>query len=295
MNDGILLLNKPIGITSHDAVNKMRRLFGTRSVGHTGTLDPMASGLLTVLIGNATKASEYAMQHDKKYRAGLRLGITTDTEDTSGTVLSESDDIPSEDAVISAAKSFVGDILQTPPMYSALKVGGKKLCDLAREGVTVEREPREIHIYSIAVARIDDRNYTLDVSCSKGTYIRTLCADIGSALGCGGTMSSLVRTESGGFSLNDAVTSEQLEAMDIAQRQARLLPVESLFATLPCVRLSDFYANLARNGAEIYQRKAGTNFSLGEKLRVYDKNGFFALGEVRAYDEGTAIKLIKRF
>ena len=295
MNDGILLLNKPIGITSHDAVNKMRRLFGTRSVGHTGTLDPMASGLLTVLIGNATKASEYAMQHDKKYRAGLRLGITTDTEDISGTVLSESDDIPSEDAVISAAKSFVGDILQTPPMYSALKVGGKKLCDLAREGVTVEREPREIHIYSIAVARIDDRNYTLDVSCSKGTYIRTLCADIGSALGCGGTMSSLVRTESGGFSLNDAVTSEQLEAMDIAQRQARLLPVESLFATLPCVRLSDFYANLARNGAEIYQRKAGTNFSLGEKLRVYDKNGFFALGEVRAYDEGTAIKLIKRF
>ena len=295
MNDGILLLNKPIGITSHDAVNKMRRLFGTRSVGHTGTLDPMASGLLTVLIGNATKASEYAMQHDKKYRAGLRLGITTDTEDTSGTVLSESDDIPSEDAVISAAKSFVGDILQTPPMYSALKVGGKKLCDLAREGVTVEREPREIHIYSIAVARIDDRNYTLDVSCSKGTYIRTLCADIGSALGCGGTMSSLVRTESGGFSLNDAVTSEQLEAMDIAQRQARLLPVESLFATLPCVRLSDFYANLARNGAEIYQRKVGTNFSLGEKLRVYDKNGFFALGEVRAYDEGTAIKLIKRF
>lgn len=295
MNDGILLFNKPIGITSHDAVNKMRRLFGTRSVGHTGTLDPMASGLLTVLIGNATKASEYAMQHDKKYRAGLRLGITTDTEDTSGTVLSESDDIPSEDAVISAAKSFVGDILQTPPMYSALKVGGKKLCDLAREGVTVEREPREIHIYSIAVARIDDRNYTLDVSCSKGTYIRTLCADIGSALGCGGTMSSLVRTESGGFSLNDAVTSEQLEAMDIAQRQARLLPVESLFATLPCVRLSDFYANLARNGAEIYQRKAGTNFSLGEKLRVYDKNRFFALGEVRAYDEGTAIKLIKRF
>ncbi len=295
MNDGILLLNKPIGITSHDAVNKMRRLFGTRSVGHTGTLDPMASGLLTVLIGNATKASEYAMQHDKKYRAGLRLGITTDTEDTSGTVLSESDDIPSEDAVISVAKSFVGDILQTPPMYSALKVGGKKLCDLAREGVTVEREPREIHIYSIAVARIDDRNYTLDVSCSKGTYIRTLCADIGSALGCGGAMSSLVRTESGGFSLNDAVTSEQLEAMDIAQRQARLLPVESLFATLPCVRLSDFYANLARNGAEIYQRKAGTNFSLGEKLRVYDKNGFFALGEVRAYDEGTAIKLIKRF
>ncbi len=295
MNDGILLLNKPAGITSHDAVNRMRRLFGTRAVGHTGTLDPMASGLLVILIGNATKASEYAMEHDKSYRAGLLLGITTDTEDTTGTVLSESGNIPSEDEVVAVSRRFVGDIMQTPPMYSALKVGGKKLCDLARDGVTVERAARPIHIRSLDITRSDERNYTLEVSCSKGTYIRTLCADIGAALGCGGAMSSLVRTRCGSFSLNDAVTTEQLEAMDIAARQALLRPTECLFRELPSVRLSDFYARLAQNGAEIYQRKINTNFPVGTRLRISDKDGFFALGEVRSYDEGTAIKLIKRF
>lgn len=295
MNDGILLLNKPVGITSHDAVNKMRRLFGTRAVGHTGTLDPMASGLLVILIGNATKASEYAMEHDKSYRAGLLLGITTDTEDTTGKVLSESGNIPSEDEVVTVSRRFVGDIMQTPPMYSALKVGGKKLCDLARDGVTVERAARPIHIYSLDIARSDERNYTLDVACSKGTYIRTLCADIGAALGCGGAMSSLVRTRCGGFSLDDAVTTEQLEEIDIAARQALLRPTESLFRELPSVRLSDFYARLARNGAEIYQRKINTNFPVGTRLRISDRDGFFALGEIRSYDEGTAIKLIKRF
>ena len=295
MNDGILLLNKPAGITSHDAVNRMRRLFGTRAVGHTGTLDPMASGLLVILIGNATKASEYAMEHDKSYRAGLLLGITTDTEDTTGTVLSESGNIPSEDEVVAVSRHFVGDIMQTPPMYSALKVGGKKLCDLARDGVTVERAARPIHIRSLDITRSDERNYTLEVSCSKGTYIRTLCADIGAALGCGGAMSSLVRTRCGSFSLNDAVTTEQLEAMDIAARQALLRPAESLFRELPSVRLSDFYARLAQNGAEIYQRKINTIFPVGTRLRISDKDGFFALGEVRSYDEGTAIKLIKRF
>lgn len=295
MNDGILLLNKPVGITSHDAVNKMRRLFGTRAVGHTGTLDPMASGLLVILIGSATKASEYAMEHDKSYRAGLLLGITTDTEDTTGKVLSESGNIPSEDEVVAVSRHFVGDIMQTPPMYSALKVGGKKLCDLARDGVTVERAARPIHIYSLDVTRSDERNYTLDVACSKGTYIRTLCADIGAALGCGGAMSSLVRTQCGGFSLDDAVTTEQLEEIDIAARQALLRPTESLFRELPSVRLSDFYARLARNGAEIYQRKINTNFPVGTRLRISDRDGFFALGEIRSYDEGTAIKLIKRF
>ena len=295
MNDGILLLHKPVGITSHDAVNRMRRLFGTRTVGHTGTLDPMASGLLVILIGNATKASEYAMEHDKSYRAGLLLGITTDTEDTTGKVLFESDNIPSEEEVFAVSRRFVGDIMQTPPMYSALKVGGKKLCDLARDGVTVERAPRPIHIYSLDIARSDERNYTLDISCSKGTYIRTLCADIGAALGCGGAMSSLVRTHCGGFSLDDAVTTEQLEEIDIAARQALLRPTESLFRELPSVRLSDFYARLARNGAEIYQRKINTSFPVGTRLRISDRDGFFAIGEVRRYDEGTAIKPIKRF
>ena len=214
---------------------------------------------------------------------------------TGGKVLFESDNIPSEEEVFAVSRRFVGDIMQTPPMYSALKVGGKKLCDLARDGVTVERAPRPIHIYSLDIARSDERNYTLDVSCSKGTYIRTLCADIGAALGCGGAMSSLVRTRCGGFSLDDAVTTEQLEEIDIAARQALLRPTESLFRELPSVRLSDFYARLARNGAEIYQRKINTSFPVGTRLRISDRDGFFAIGEVRRYDEGTAIKPIKRF
>lgn len=295
MNDGVLILNKPSGMTSHDVVNKIRRLYGTRAVGHTGTLDPMASGVLVLLIGSATKASEYAMRHDKKYRAGMLLGITTDTEDTSGKILTESDCIPGENDVISATAKFSGDIMQIPPMYSALKIGGKKLCDLARDGVTVEREARPIHIYSISAHREDDRNYILDVSCSKGTYIRTLCADIGSALGCGAVMSSLVRTDAGGFSLADAVTPEALEEMSVQERFSLLRPTETLFADLPKAVLPDFYAKLARNGAEIYLRKIKADFPPKSILRVYDKDGFFALGEVRIYDEGAAIKLIKRF
>lgn len=295
MNDGVLILNKPSGITSHDAVGKIRRLFGTRAVGHTGTLDPMASGVLVILTGSATKASEYAMRHNKTYRAGMLLGIVTDTEDTSGSILEKSDDVPSENEVLDAVGKFRGDIMQTPPMYSALKIGGKKLCDLAREGITVEREARPVHIYSIEAHREDDRNYILDVSCSKGTYIRTLCADIGAALGCGAAMSSLVRTGAAGFSLADAVTLEALERMSASERFALLRPTESLFCDLATVVLPDFYARLARNGAEIYQHKIKTDFPPETMLRVYDKDGFFAIGEVRLYEEGSAIKLIKRF
>ena len=294
MTDGILLVHKPAGITSFDVVARIRRLYGTKKVGHTGTLDPMATGLLGGLVGRAVKASEFLTEKDKEYIAGLRLGLTTDTEDTTGKTLTESDDIPPKEAVLETAKTFVGDIMQVPPLYSALKVNGQKLVDLARQGITVEREARPITIYALDIDG-DGKDYTMRVACSKGTYIRTLCADIGAKLGCGGAMSSLIRTKAGIFDLENAYTLEALEAMTPEERYAKLLPTELLFEDYPIAHLSDFYAKLARNGCEIYERKIGASFPLGEKLRVYDKNGFFAVGEVRQYDEGLAIKLLKRF
>ena len=294
MTDGMLLVHKPAGITSFDVVARIRRLYGTKKVGHTGTLDPMATGLLGVLVGRAVKASEFLTEKDKEYIARLRLGLTTDTEDTTGKTLTESDDIPPKETVLETAKTFVGDIMQVPPLYSALKVNGQKLVDLARQGITVEREARPITIYALDIDG-DGKDYTMRVACSKGTYIRTLCADIGAKLGCGGAMSSLIRTKAGIFDLENAYTLEALEAMTPEERYAKLLPTELLFEDYPIAHLSDFYAKLARNGCEIYERKIGASFPLGEKLRVYDKNGFFAVGEVRQYDEGLAIKLLKRF
>ncbi len=294
MTDGILLVHKPAGITSFDVVARIRRLYGTKKVGHTGTLDPMATGLLGVLVGRAVKASEFLTEKDKEYIAGLRLGLTTDTEDTTGTTLTECDAIPAKEVVLETAKSFVGDIMQVPPLYSALKVNGQKLVDLARKGIMVEREARPITVYDIEIDGAD-RDYTMRVACSKGTYIRTLCADIGAKLGCGGVMSSLIRTKAGIFDLENAYTLEALEAMTMEERYDKLIPTELLFEDWSIVRLSDFYAKLARNGCEIYERKIGANFPVGEKLRVYDKNGFFAVGEVREYDEGLAVKLLKRF
>lgn len=203
MTDGILLIDKPEGMTSFDVVARVRKLYGTRQVGHTGTLDPLATGLLAVLVGRAVKASEFLTEKDKEYCAGLHLGMTTDTEDVSGTVLMRCGDIPPKETVLSAAKSFVGEIMQRPPMYSALKVNGEKLVDLARRGITVEREARPVSIRSLEIDG-DGTDYTMRVVCSKGTYIRTLCADIGKALGCGGVMSSLRRLKTGDFSLAGA-------------------------------------------------------------------------------------------
>jgi tRNA pseudouridine55 synthase len=293
---GVLIVNKHAGVTSHDIVYKIRRLYGTKRVGHTGTLDPMATGVLVMLVGRAAKAAEYLVSDTKRYKAGLRLGITTDTEDTTGEVLTESSAIPDADAVNEACASFVGKTQQIPPMYSALKVGGQKLCDLARRGVTVERAAREVEIFELSVDATDSpADYTLDVKCSSGTYIRTLCADIGARLACGGVMSSLERTETGGYPISEAHTIVELEQMSEEERLARLLPIESLFESLPKLTLVDFYEKLSRNGCEIYQKKIKTDFDVGQRIAVYGKNGFYALGEVREYENGSAIKLIKLF
>lgn len=294
---GILIINKPQGPTSHDIVNRVRRLYSTKKVGHTGTLDPMATGVLVVLIGRAAKACEYSLSDRKKYTATLRLGIETDTEDTTGTILKEYPVNVTEADVKNVLSSFKGKIKQIPPMYSALKVGGKKLCDIAREGGTVEREAREIEVYSISAEYIDECNYKLVVECSAGTYIRTLCADIGKALGCGGAMASLERSAACGFSIDDAHTIDEIDALSIEERLALLRPVEEIFYELDAVKLPNFYERLFRSGCEIYLKKVKLpEFPEGTRLRVLDSKGeFFALGEVKSYENGLAIKSIKLF
>ena len=293
---GVLLIDKQAGVTSHDIVGRVRRLYHTRRVGHTGTLDPMATGVLVVLIGRAAKAAEYLAVHDKTYEATLRLGMTTDTEDTTGTVLTTTPVTATIDEVIASAKSFIGPYMQTPPMYSALKVNGQKLVDLARRGIEVEREAREVTIHALDCTPREDGDYTLTVSCSSGTYIRTLCADVGAKLGCGGAMASLRRIETGGFTLSQCTTTEALEQMDDEARAAILIPTEALFSSLDALRLPAFYERLARSGCEIYQSKIHTTYPLGARVRLCAEDGrFFALGEVREYEQGSAVKPIKAF
>ena len=295
MKNGLIIIDKEEGMSSHTAVSRVRRLLGAEKAGHTGTLDPMATGVLPVLIGRGVKASEYMLTSDKHYIARLLLGVTTDTEDVTGEVLTRSDKVPTAIEVEAAIRSMLGESLQTPPMYSALKVGGKKLCDLAREGKTVEREPRRITVYSITSRRLRDLEYELDVKCSKGTYIRTLCADIGKKLGTGGVMKALRRAEASGFTLADAVKISELEAMTEEERDGRILPVETVFKGEKRITLSPFFARLARCGVEIYLKKIGVSLELGERVTLFDENGFFALGEVREFESGAAIKPIKQF
>ena len=306
--NGILIVNKPAGMTSHDVVNAVRRIYKTRRVGHTGTLDPMASGVLVILVGRAAKASEYVSHSSKKYRATLKLGITTDTEDTTGAILSSSDNIPRADEVIKVVGEFCGNIMQIPPMYSALKVGGKKLVDLAREGVVLERQARPITVFDISCKPTDEASeFILDVHCSGGTYIRTLCADIGARLGCGGAMASLLRTEACGFSIDRSYTPDELRELDEEKLEEILIPTEKLFDDCPIVQLPAFYEKLCRGGCEIYQSKIGTSLEVGKRVRLCghksedNPSGFFALGEVIAPESckeaalGSAIKSIKMF
>jgi tRNA pseudouridine55 synthase len=295
MKNGLIIINKPEGLSSHSVVSRVKRALGAKKAGHTGTLDPMATGVLPVLIERGVKASEYMLTEDKHYLATLLLGVTTDTEDVSGNVLSTSGAIPPENEVLEAVFSMQGKSLQTPPMYSAIKLGGKKLYELARAGTVVEREKREINVYEIKAEKINEREYSLDIKCSKGTYIRTLCADIGAKLGCGGTMKTLARLEAGGFTIDEAISLEELENLLPNEREARVLPVEQVFKDLPRVTLSDFFARLASCGVEIYLKKINLTLDPLERVTLYDKNGFFALGEVREFEEGLAIKPIKQF
>ena len=282
---GIIIIDKPVGITSHNCISKLRWLLKEKRIGHCGTLDPMASGVLPIMIGSAVKASEYLVDHDKRYFAGIQLGLTSATEDILGEILSEHIGVlPSFEEFSAAAKQFEGEIMQTPPMYSALKVGGVKLLDLAREGVTVERKARKVNIYSIEPIEREGE-FFLDVHCSRGTYIRTLCADIGEKLGCGAVMSSLERNEVGVFKREDAIVFDDLNNMSVEEILSHLIPVEKMFMDLKEARMDAFFNRLFRQGQKIRLSKLrGIYGEVGELFRVYDENGFYALGEICEID-----------
>lgn len=287
---GILPIYKERGMTSHDCVNIARRLFNTRAVGHTGTLDPMAEGVLVLLIGRATKLERFLVSDSKEYSATLRLGIETDTEDTTGAVLRTCDNIPVEDSVRAAAESMLGESEQLPPMYSAVKIGGKKLYEYAREGKEVERKGRRITVSAVSCEAITDTDYKIDCTVSSGTYIRTLCADIGRRLGCGGAMASLLRTRAGRFTLDDCVSIGTLREEEYDKRLSHLIPpINALDGDR--ITFPPFFERLYLSGCEIYQKKIGTSFSVGERVLVFSADGdFLSIGSVREFPQGTAIK-----
>ncbi|MBE6689329.1 MAG: tRNA pseudouridine(55) synthase TruB [Ruminococcaceae bacterium] len=294
--NGILNLYKPSGITSQTAVSIVKRVFGVKKAGHTGTLDPMASGVLPILVGSAVKLSEYMICDGKKYRTKLQLGITTDTEDTTGKVLTKSDFLPDKSVITQAVMSFVGEYMQIPPMYSAIKKDGKKLYEIARLGGEIEREPRRVVIESIEIHEIGQDFCEFSVSCSKGTYIRTLCADIGKKLGCGGAMASLERLEAGGFELGGSITLEALKETEKEQLEKTLVSIEDFFDGLERIRLNPFFSTLALNGAHVFTSKIKENLSLGQRVLLYTcQNNFFALGEVMEIEGEMAVKPIKMF
>ncbi|HHV98124.1 MAG TPA: tRNA pseudouridine(55) synthase TruB [Clostridiaceae bacterium] len=278
--NGILNILKPPGMTSFDVVSYLRKISGIRKIGHAGTLDPGAAGVLPVCIGSATKAIEYMMDKDKVYRAELTLGIETDTQDSSGRIICEKAVKVTEEEITDCINSFIGETEQVPPMYSAVKVGGQKLYDLARKGVNVERKPRKIKIYSINVVRISGAKVMFDVACSKGTYIRTLCADIGQKLGCGGHMSFLVRKRAGIFDIQTALTLEEIEYFAKNNLlESKLVGIDSIFDSYRAVTLDSNKLKKLRNGA--FVSIGEINASKGETVRIYDINGsFIAIADV---------------
>lgn len=276
--NGILLVDKPADWTSNDVVVKLKGVLHERRIGHSGTLDPMATGLLVVFVGRATRAVEFAEAHDKRYIAGLRLGLVTDTQDISGTVLESRDADVSAAELRPALARFIGEQEQVPPMYSAIKVNGRRLYDIARSGGEVERKARKIKISRIDIVGRKNGDYLLDISCSKGTYIRALCNDIGAALGCGGCMSSLRRVAAGEFSVDSAHTLEEvIAAAKEGEAESLLLPVDSLFKSLPTFEVDEPREKRIRNGNEIK-----TPYLSDGEYRVYSKSGeFLMLGRVK--------------
>lgn len=288
--DGVININKPAGMTSHDVVSRLRRILNMKKIGHTGTLDPDATGVLPMCVGRGTKLSEMLMSSEKQYRAELTLGISTDTQDSGGTVLSQRQVNASEREIKEVICGFIGELEQIPPMYSAIKVEGKKLYELAREGKEIEREPRKVTIHNIEIESINlEKNLVeMTVDCSKGTYIRTLCNDIGEALGCGGHMSSLVRTRSGRFEIENTVTLEEIERRAQESDFGFIIPLEDVLGEYKKVILAEKNAWRVRNG--IKTSVAGV--CEGETYRIFDEQGnFLAL----ARQENGSFAMLKTF
>lgn len=277
---GILLIDKPEGWTSHDVVAKLRRLTGERRIGHSGTLDPMATGLLVVFLGRATRAVEFAETHSKEYLARLRLGVITDTLDTTGNVLETREHSVTRAELEAVLPRFRGETEQTPPMYSAVKSGGRRLYEIARAGGEVERKPRKVYITALECTGEDGGDFLLDVRCSKGTYIRSLCADIGDALSCGGCMSGLRRISAGAFQVKDAHTLAEIEENG-AERY--LLGTDSVFSEYPALTVCAREEKKLRVGADFPCPAADGRY------RVYSGRGeFLMLGQVSGNIMSTA-------
>lgn len=294
--NGILCINKPQGFTSFDVVAKLRGILKTRKIGHAGTLDPMATGVLPVFVGNATKACDIMPDSSKSYRASFRLGEQTDTQDSTGTVLRTSDVACTEKDIEKLLPSFTGKIMQIPPMYSAVSVNGKRLYELARQGIEVEREPRKITVHSLTLEEYseDKREGVFCVECSKGTYIRTIIHDIGEALGCGGVMTGLVRTSSNGFGLSECITLDEIQRYaDEGRAEGMLIPVERVFEELLPVYLDSKCTALYKNGVKLYADKIKlkeTDPSV--RYRVFsDENRFMGL----AYVKEGCLRVFKNF
>jgi len=296
--DGIINVLKPPGMTSFDVVSHLRAITGIRKIGHAGTLDPMAAGVLPVCIGRAAKAVEFLTDKDKLYRAELTLGITTDTQDITGSILSRITPDIDDDEIVGAVASFEGKYMQLPPMHSAIRIGGRKLYELAREGKVVERQKREVNIYSAKVLHISRENGAIkvlfDVSCSKGTYIRTLCADVGEKLGCGGCMSFLLRLGAGPFSIDDAVTLEELyQRQQNGTLEEVVTGVDHVFSGLKAHKLDEALEKKFINGMHVPFSDDGAD---KENIRVYGADGrFIALGTIAGTKSGKYLKVKKFF
>ena len=267
--DGIVIVDKPQDWTSQDVTARLRRVFQTRRIGHGGTLDPMATGVLPVFVGRATRGVEFFEHAEKTYETVLRLGLTTDTEDITGTVLTETKVSVTEEQIAQTLEAFRGDIMQIPPMYSALKVNGQKLCDLARKGKTVERQPRPITIHELTLLEQGENTLRLRVRCSKGTYIRTLCKDIGEALGCGGCMESLRRVSAGEYTIDEAVPLQELLDTDIPENYLR--DVDTMFRNYPAVTLTPNQEKRCRNGNPFSVKMEEGSY------RAYSQSGEFLM------------------
>ena len=273
--DGIVIVDKPRDWTSQDVTARLRRVFGTRRIGHGGTLDPMATGVLPVFVGRATRGVEFFEHAEKTYETVLRLGLTTDTEDITGTVLTRSEVSFNDEQLEKTLNAFRGEIMQVPPMYSALKVNGQKLCDLARKGKTVERQPRPITIYELTLLDRGENTLCLRVRCSKGTYIRTLCKDIGEALGCGGCMESLRRVSAGEYTIAEAVPLQEL--LDTVEPETYLRGVDTMFRNYPAVTLTANQEKRCRNGNTFSVKLPEGTY------RAYSQSGeFLMLAKVEA-------------
>ena len=276
--DGVLLLDKPYAVTSNAALQTARKLLNAQKAGHTGTLDPLASGLLAITFGEATKFSADLLLADKTYEAKIGLGRTTTTGDLEGEFISESEVSATKADIEAVLEQFRGDIMQTPPMFSALKRDGKTLYDLARDGVSIDLEPRQVHIAELVMLSYEESTLTVRVTCSKGTYIRTLCHDIGRKLGCGGTMKSLKRTRVGTFAIDDALPLGELEKLAAEGRlEEYVIPADAMFPELPCLTIRDSFRRLLENGNSFYSNQVREELEAvdGIRVKVYDTEGRF--------------------